>query len=98
MRISEEKKIEITKKIETKCFCDICGNEIIGPYFRVVTGHDDWGNDSIDSIEYFDICSDKCIQEKINIFLSECCRSNTQHIEIRQEYFSSPDNRYKIIE
>lgn len=31
-------------------------------YFKVHTWHNDWGNDSVDSHEYFDLCKD-CIKE-----------------------------------
>ena len=48
--------------------CDICGKIIPASklratdstYYRVTTGHNEWDNDSVDSIEHQDVCSD-CI-------------------------------------
>lgn len=40
-------------------------------YYEVSTGHNDWGNDSIDSFENYDLCSDECLGKKIDEFLKE---------------------------
>lgn len=42
--------------------CDSCGEKIKERerFWKVMTGHNSWGNDSVDSIEHNDIC-DKCI-------------------------------------
>ena len=40
-------------------------------YYVVNTGHDDWGRDSGDSFEEFDLCSDECLRKKLDEFLKE---------------------------
>lgn len=66
---------KITKTIiEKECViskrCDVCGKDIpptpksfageYTPYYKIITHHNDWGNDSIDSYEYKDACSPEC--------------------------------------
>lgn len=76
--------------------CDICG-EIIPPrkrndesvYFRAEIGHFDWGNDSVDSIENFDICRD-CICEFITNYL-KTDKYNTSYINVSKKHCSSVD-------
>ena len=53
----EIKTHTVTEKVlvkETR-YCDICKKEIENnkSYWRLTTHHNDWGNDSIDSYEYF---------------------------------------------
>lgn len=58
--------------------CDICKKEITdvtikeseeGCYYNVCTHHSDWGNDSCESLKYFDFCSLNClIQHMLNYF------------------------------
>ncbi len=51
--------------------CDHCGLEHINEqentrlrsWFQFSTGHNGWGNDSFESLEYFDACSAKCFIE-----------------------------------
>ena len=52
--------------IKSTRYCDVCGNKIDDDmnYWDLQTGHNDWGNDSVDSIENFDICSERCLKEK----------------------------------
>lgn len=49
--------------VSEKRYCDVCGEEITGPYWDVTTGHNDWGRDSADSIEKKDCCSVECLSE-----------------------------------
>lgn len=56
-------------------------------YYKVTTGHNDWGNDSIDSVENLDICED-CLDyffmeyhEKMNKIFN-----NSRYIEIEHEF------------
>ena len=64
--------------------CDICHNELRVPYskdgqctrpypqyFKVTTGHNDWGNDSIESYEYFDVCSSECLRKKFEEYVED---------------------------
>lgn len=76
----------VTEKILIKetMYCDVC-SEVInkqGQHWEVTTGHHDWGNDSVDSIENFDICSPSCLREKLNEYI---LRSG--HNDYNSEYF-----------
>lgn len=71
--------------------CDCCEKNILpkryrrddNKYFIVTTGHHDWGNDSIESIEYKDICP-----ECIGKFVSDYCKEaeGTEYIDIKTEH------------
>ena len=65
------------------CSCDVCKKVIFRrsfkpgdvrhipvSFWKITTGHNDWGNDSIDSVETFDICSSKCLNEKFSEYIS----------------------------
>ena len=80
-------------------YCDICKKRIgklngknykqeqlfEQHYFRVVTGHHDWGNDSCDSLQAFDLCSEICLCDYFdNQYLNDCKNSNTQYLNIEQ--------------
>ena len=54
-------------------------------YFSLATGHHDWGNDSIDSKEYFECCSKECLMETIEKFLDKNKDSYTAHFEMSTE-------------
>ena len=77
--------------------CDRCG-KIVGriycgefrmnrkykdlSYYHVVTGHNDWGNDSIDSLESKDICPSCLINEYSDYVDRSTGWNNTQYINI----------------
>ena len=51
-------------------------------YYRVTVGHNDWGNDSIDSIRTEHICPD-CLQRVFSKYMDRSNGiSNTEYIEI----------------
>lgn len=87
----EIKTHTVTDKVCTKetLICDICDKEI--PYrcgyWHLVTQHHDWGNDSIESIESFDVCSKDCMNEKYNEYMNDSGESdyNTMEFEISRE-------------
>jgi hypothetical protein len=78
-------KAEIVENIK----CDICGKEIDGKFWILTTSHEDWGNDSVDSVEYFDICSTECINKALNDYIERCEYSYTQRFELEQDLFSA---------
>lgn len=84
------KYIEKIARIETVVGikCDICKKEITGKYWRLTTHHDDWGNDSIDSYEHFDLCSRECINKALDDYIKNCEGSDTQCFELEQDIFS----------
>lgn len=74
--------------------CDICKRELRFPgirtpscvpfikYFEVTTSHQDWGNDSVDSLTNYVICQD-CIAEFVTDYLNnDCVDSDTASIDI----------------
>lgn len=83
--IKEHKVVERTLVSERR-YCDICSKGITGPYWHVTTGHNDWGNDSRESIENMDVCSVECLDE---VFDNYCKESDspytTRYIEIEHE-------------
>lgn len=68
----EAKKVLVTHDCVVGKMCDVCEKEIpptvvphtygepVYDYYEVVTHHNDWGNDSIDSYKHFDVCSQDC--------------------------------------
>ena len=69
----ETKTHTVTEKVlvkETR-YCDVCNKEIKGSYWQLTTHHNDWGNDSIESYEYFDVCSKECMREKFEEYLED---------------------------
>jgi len=52
-------------------------------YFVITTSHHDWGNDSCDSVESFDVCSPECAEEMAGKYLRKAFGGhNTMQIEI----------------
>lgn len=91
MRIVEEKEVvkRSVEKVTIGRICDCCREEIkpdrqlLYNYFRVVTSHHDWGNDSIDSIESYDACCAECAWTMAKVYLEEAEKDrNTMEIEI----------------
>ena len=95
MRISEKKEVtEIKiKDVPVGMICDCCGKPILPVekrgetnvynFFYVCTSHNDWGNDSIDSVEGFDACSPDCATKMAGAYLKKVySRWNTCEIEI----------------
>lgn len=77
----------VTEKVcvkETR-HCDICNGVINKGYWKLTTGHYDWGNDSIDSIEDFDVCSGDCLREKFDEYVSESWDDyNTMYFKVER--------------
>lgn len=65
MKKYEEKEVVKIDKVLTALKCDECKNDILQMetylYYRVITGHQLWGNDSMDSIDNLDFCSYVCL-------------------------------------
>jgi hypothetical protein len=83
MKVYAEKEVTEMKKIWSNTLCDICGEVVkIGYGYDVTTGHHDWGNDSVDSVETFDICSDGCLQKKFEEYLAKV--SDSKYIGVNR--------------
>lgn len=69
-------------------YCDICNKEINTNkgYWELTTGHHDWGNDSCESIEHFDVCSEICLMNKFSEYLNESGKDdyNTMYFEVER--------------
>lgn len=89
-------KKEITKmitkkeKITEQIICDVCGKVIADAnkpkirYWELTTHHTDWGEDSVFSYEYFDLCSQDCIKTKLEEYIENCNRSDTLEFDLEQ--------------
>lgn len=86
---------EVTKNFEvgSNLFCDCCKKQIgtykqsngyLSPikYIHINCGHNDWGNDSVNSVESADFCSKECMLEHLNEFLHYNDGSRTAYYEI----------------
>lgn len=60
-------------------------------YYHVTTGHNDWGNDSIDSLKSKDICP-LCLINEYSDYVDRSSKGfNSEYIEIKHECtFSLP--------
>lgn len=74
-------------------YCDVCKrliykkdlrpnaeNKKTVHYWGLSTSHNDWGNDSVDSFEYFTLCSPDCAKVK---FVEYIDGSNSPHNTMR---------------
>ena len=87
-RTYETKTYTKTENVMTseKRYCDICGREITGHHWRIRTGHYDWGNDSCDSIEYFDVCSVDCFRAVFEDYVKKSNNNmNTEYFEVEHK-------------
>ena len=93
---------EVDEIAGEECTCDICNKTIYSytfgkaktpgatleevKYWHAYTGHYDWGNDSVDSIEHFDLCSPQCCKELMGRYIEEnCTESRTAYLNISKE-------------
>lgn len=90
-----KEKFEVKEHVVTErvlvgktMFCDICNKEIEKGhgYWDVHTCHNDWGNDSCESHEYFDVCSIECLKVKFNEYAEESSNDDYNTMEIRVEH------------
>jgi hypothetical protein len=94
----ETKTHMVTEQVlikETRC-CDVCGKEIKSensfkkPYWSLTTHHNDWGNDSIESYEYYDVCSKDCLKQKFDEYVEDsnewCDGHNTMCFDVEKTY------------
>jgi hypothetical protein len=96
MRVKLEKEVIGIREKVVEIKCDVCGGIIQteeeidcvvrkgGYYYQITTGHSDWGMDSIESIEYADLCCDKCMFEYITKYVEET-DSDTARFEFERE-------------
>ena len=93
MSIKREYEVKTHTVTERVCVketmhCDVC-NGIIdnnAEYWELTTGHYDWGNDSVDSIENFDVCSEDCLRKKFDEYVKESGKNgwNTMYFRVER--------------
>lgn len=84
-----------------KRYCDLCEKEITGPYWYMMTGHNDWGNDSCESVETYDICSETCLRKALEKYVNVSKKDrNTQYMEVQHMNWSGVkgDIKYEKVE
>ena len=57
MEVTELKEVIKREPVVVGIKCDVCGKDIKykDNYFRIIMQHHDWGNDSCESIEIFEV-------------------------------------------
>lgn len=92
-KITRKVMREVEETVSSVGICDICGEKFnydtryrIASYYHIVTGHNDWGNDSCESVESRDACCDECLSIFTQEWLKneDVIRSNTAYIEIKK--------------
>lgn len=82
----EVEQIHVVKATRT---CDICHKKIKKDYWKICRHHGDWGNDSVDSYEYWDVCSEECAKELVDTFFKmsggKLSQPNTYELEIEHK-------------
>lgn len=84
----EERTVTRRVLVDQEVFCDVCRNKIgrYKGYWKCHTWHDDWGNDSVDSHEYFDICSIECLMKKFEEYCAESSQGDYNTLQIEVEH------------
>jgi len=72
MEVKETKLVEVSKEVTVSIECDCCktkhfGNTLPTSWHSFTHGHEDWGNDSFESIETFHCCSVHCYSRLLSI-------------------------------
>lgn len=89
-KIYIQTKREVTDETLRSVICDNCKKEIEikhssyrtgGVYYEVTTHHNDWGNDSRESFEYFDFCSYECLAKHQEQYFKNARGSEQYEIE-----------------
>lgn len=88
----EIKEHTVTERVLVKreLICDICKQKILHGvgYWEVTTHHNDWGNDSCESYEHFDVCSVECLKSKFDEYCDDSSSDyNTWQIEVEHTVF-----------
>lgn len=71
------------KLVKSTRICDVCNTVIFDPYWKVLTHHSDWGNDSVDSFKNYDCCSPACVTDMFEKYMQDSnSRYNTKTFEV----------------
>ena len=85
---------EVTVCVEGELTCDNCKKIIDitkqdGTYYNICSGHNDWGNDSPDSVEDLDACCDECLNALVNKWLEKWKGYPTAYIDVERRCISA---------
>ena len=97
MHIEEIKKTIKEEEVVVDVVCDVCNKNLTETlynfnkkgYLEIITSHRDWGNDSGDSLEFFQVCDD-CLEKFIIQKIKESSKTSGE-IEIKREFFIKRD-------
>jgi hypothetical protein len=74
MKYEKEDK-QVKQEVTAGYACDVCNTRVTGnlpkDWFSFSHGHCEWGNDSIDSVEYFYVCSVACFKTQLEASIYE---------------------------
>ncbi len=81
---------EVKEEIGKEMFCDFCKEKIKYKerFINIISSHNDWGNDSVDSFQSSDV-HEKCLQNYLKWLFSEksilCSLKNADDWKIEME-------------
>lgn len=92
-------KKDVTVGLERTC--DVCGKIIlkenedkitycIGKHWGLTIGHYDWGNDSRDSVESYDICSAECLEKELQKYVQ---REGTAYFDVECKDYNRKEEK-----
>jgi len=86
MEVKERKEVTEVKMVTIARKCDVCGKIHKGKYtpdewHTFSHSHNEWGNDSVDSIEHHEVCSPKCYLVKFKECIKDLSGRNSAEID-----------------
>ena len=93
MEIKKQEQVTQVKNVTVGHKCDNCGKEVNESRFpdewhQFTSGHNEWGNDSYESIEQHDVCSPKCYVEKLTKVVGEMEDINDGEVDDMEVQFA----------
>lgn len=90
--MSQRKRIEnVQKEVVYQTVCDACGKVGEGSepkgWHRFDSHHGDWGNDSIESWDYHDVCSFSCYLEIVRKVVEDYGDGSTLSVDEKDYEF-----------
>jgi hypothetical protein len=69
MEVREKKEVKTFQSVITGIKCDVCKkiehvNQTPEDWHLIVEQHEEWGNDSVESVHYHHVCSSECYATK----------------------------------
>lgn len=85
MKIYDKKEVVKQEEVLKTIVCDECKKDInkldTDHFYSVSTHHSRWGNDSVDSYEYLDFCSYKCLSANMERYFVDAGDTDSYDIE-----------------